>query len=367
MSEYHALALAALAQLQIRPPVSYSWYGTTSAPIAPAAARAMGPEVAREFLLYQLQQELYANFYCRGFPTPGERTYQRLAPLAAATFVERLARANRGRETSQPGWEVQGESEGLVIVRRDGLSLWVSPTQILPGKSRGPVSLRLPCELRKASPGFYLVVGETPIESGADVLTSDGADGATSSTDDATSGADGVAGGAVSGAAHLGELLRLYWHLTSAAAPKLLEQLTTSLNRRGIPFQLKVVNDPSRYDRCDAGVLYVARSHYEALAPVLGATYELLAGELRGGTPAFTKRLAPGLGLAEDPGDGQSFGMHRAALLAHAAVRAHELGYESEQERAGVLSETFAKRGLDIERPYLNAGSSDRYELLGQP
>jgi hypothetical protein len=291
----------------------------------------MSPEVAREFLLYHLQQELYANFYCRGFPTPGERAPERFNPLGAATFVELLASANRGRFTSQPGWEVRGGDDGQVVVHRDGLSLWVTPEQIVPGESQGPVSLRLPCELPKASPGFYLALGETA-----------------SAPEDSRA------------------LLRFYWHLTSAAAPKLLHRLTTSLNRGGFPFQLKVLSDPDRYDRCDAGVLYVARPHYEALAPVIGATYESLVDELRAATPAFTKRLAPGLGLAEDPGDGQSFGMHRAALLARAAVRAHERGSESAQERAAVVSESFGEQGLDLDRPYLNAGSPDRYDLPGR-
>ncbi len=332
MSEYRALAVAALAQLQIRSPTSYSWYGATSAPLARDTARAMSPEVAREFLLYQLQQELYANFYCRGFPTPGERAPERFAPLGAAAFVELLASANRGRWTSQPGWEVRGEDGGHVVVHRDGLSLWVAPEQLVPGESRGPVSLRLPCELPKVSPGFYMALGET-----------------------------------APAAADPGQLLRLYWHLTSAAAPKLLHRLTTSLNRAGLPFQLKVLSDPDRYDRCDAGVLYVPRPHYDALAPVVGATYESLAGELRAATPAFTKRLAPGLGLAEDPGDGQSFGLHRAALLARAAVRAHELGCASEQERTALVRESFEAHGLDLDRPYLNAGSADRYAIPARP
>jgi hypothetical protein len=331
VSEHRALALAALAQLRIRSPISYSWCGATSAPIARGAERAMSPEVAREFLLYQLQQELYANFYCRGFPTPGEPGRERFTALGPATFVESLARANHGRGTSQTGWVLRGESEGQVVVQRDGLSLWVASEQLITGASPESVSLRLPCELRKASPGFYLVLSEAP-----------------------STGED------------LGRLVRLYWHLTSAAAPKLLEGLTASLNRAGLPFQLKVVNDPDRYDRCDAGVLYVPRPHYDAAAPLIGATYELLAPELRAATPAFTKRLAPGLGLAEDPGDGQSFGMHRASLLARAAVRAHELGCETPQERAAVVSESFGEQGLDLDRPYLSPGSTDRYVLAGQ-
>ncbi|HXN36564.1 MAG TPA: T3SS effector HopA1 family protein, partial [Solirubrobacteraceae bacterium] len=95
----------------------------------------------------------------------------------------------------------------------------------------------------------------------------------------------------------------------------------------------------------------------------VGDAYAALASELRPATPAFTKQLAPGLGLAEDPGDGQSFGMHRTLLLARAAVRAHELECFSDESREAVLSETFAEQGLDLDRPYLSAGSSDSYTL----
>jgi hypothetical protein len=47
---------------------------------------------------------------------------------------------------------------------------------------------------------------------------------------------------------------------------------------------------------------------------------------MRPGTPVFTKFLAPGLGLAEDPGQGDSFGQHRCRLLADAMILAYEQG-----------------------------------------
>jgi HopA1 effector protein family len=328
VSEHRAAALSALAALQVRSPTSYSWCGTTSRPLAPEVETAMSPEVAREFLLYQLQQELYNNFYCRGFPVPGEDRPGRLKPLGSPAFVARLVAANRGRGSLQPGWQIRGEDEGRLVVERDGLSLWVPPTQtVAAGKSPGRVSLRLPSELRKASPGFYLALGEISLEEEG------------------------------------GRLLRMYWHLTSAAAALLLDRLTGSLNRSGIPFQLKVVDDPDRYSRCDAGVLYVSQARYAEVMPTVRATYELLRGELRATTPALTKQLAPGLGLAEDPGDGQSFGMHRMQLLARAALRAYEQGAERARERTVVLQETFAEAGLDLDRPYLSSRSGDRYEL----
>jgi HopA1 effector protein family len=329
MSGHRELARTALSALQVRSSTSYSWCGATTATLSPEVESAMSEDVAREFLLHQLQQELYGNFYCRGFPVSATGQPQHFTPLGSAAFVETLAAANRGRGALQPGWQVHGNSDGQLIVHRDGLSLWVSPAQTLAGEQAEMVSLRLPNELRKASPGFYLALGESPI-----------------------SGEDS------------GRLLRLYWHLTSGAAPKLLDRLTDLLNREQVPFQLKVIDNPDRYSRCDAGVLYAPRALYAAIQPVIADAYRLLRGELRAATPVFTKQLAPGLGLAEDPGDGQSFGMHRMMLLARAVLRAHEQGRESIEERARILSEVFDEAGLNLDRPYLNPDSGDHYELL---
>jgi hypothetical protein len=331
MSEHRLLALAALSSLRIRSPTSYSWCGTVSAPVAPEVERAMTPEVAREFLVYQLQQEMYGNFYCRGFPAAGVVVHGGGGIAGSSAFVESLSRANRARSSLQPGWRVREQSEDSLVVERDGLALWVAPSHAVPDEVSGNVSLRLPGELRKASPGFYMALGEHAI------------------TEEQSA-----------------RLVRLYWHLTSAAAPRLLERLTDSLNRAKVPFQLKVVNDPERYTRCDAGVLYLPRELFrEVVAPIRDA-HRLLAGELRATTPVFTKRLAPGLGLAEDPGGGQSFGMHRALVMAQAAVRAHERGCLDEEDRTALLTEAFAEQGLELDVPFLSPGSSDAYALEGR-
>ena len=136
--------------------------------------------------------------------------------------------------------------------------------------------------------------------------------------------------------------------------------LTSRLNSASLPFRAKVVNDPARYTRCDAGVLYVHRHDYDAVAPVVRATYRELADGLRPATPAFAKPLAPGLAVAEDPGDGDSFGMHRARLLAEGIVAAGERGSD---DAVAVVAERFAAAGLDLDKPYVNPGSPDRYAL----
>jgi hypothetical protein len=54
------------------------------------------------------------------------------------------------------------------------------------------------------------------------------------------------------------------------------------------------------------------------LAPRLRAAHRNVSAALRPDVPPLTKELARGLSLAEDPGDGLSFGESRCAALARA-------------------------------------------------
>jgi len=96
---------------------------------------------------------------------------------------------------------------------------------------------------------------------------------------------------------------------------------------------------------------------------IVAATYPAIARHLKPAIPALTKRLADGLGLAEDPGPGgDSFGMHRCRLLADAVVRAHEHSGPG-GARLSDVETRFAEEGLSLDRPYLNPRSADDYAL----
>jgi hypothetical protein len=157
-------------------------------------------------------------------------------------------------------------------------------------------------------------------------------------------------------------IVRFYWNLRSEMAAPLLAALTGRLNGEGVAFRLKVVNDPGRYSRCDAGVLYVGRGDYERVRKVLLEVYPAVSPGLKPATPALTKRLAAGLGLAEDPGpELVSFGMSRCLILADAIIRAAEQGLRGPEQRLEVVRRRFAEDGLALESPYLNGGSTDSY------
>ncbi len=332
-TRYRELVGVAIQALGLLSPTSFTWFGRPVGVLPPSVEDAMDPESRRAYLLHSMQLQLYADFYCRGFASPSLDPGSHGLARRPEPFVEALAAANTGRGSREPGWEVVSAIADQVVVERDGLTLWITPGDVVDPPRGGlqpgaRVSVRLPNELRKLSPGFYMALGDGGFE--AEQPTA---------------------------------IVRFYWHLASASAPRLINALTSRLNKARLPFRVKVVNDPARYTRCDAGVLYVHGRDYELAARAVRATYGELAAGLRRATPAFAKPLAPGLAVAEDPGSGDSFGMHRARLLAEGIVHAHEQGPGGSADAIDAVAERFAQDGFDLDAPYLNPGSPDRYAL----
>jgi hypothetical protein len=153
-------------------------------------------------------------------------------------------------------------------------------------------------------------------------------------------------------------MVRFYWSLGAQVAPLYLAQATRLLNRIEMPFRTKVVQDPSGYRAADAGVLYVPAPWLDALWPVLPELYESVRAGLRPQVPMFAQRLADGLGYAEDPGGGLSFGQARCRLAAAGLMRAFEAGAGDLEGRVAHLAAAFRDGGIDPERPF-RALSSD--------
>jgi hypothetical protein len=103
------------------------------------------------------------------------------------------------------------------------------------------------------------------------------------------------------------------------------------------------------FERCD-------RSRAAAASVSISVA---LCDFLEPATPALTRRLAPGLAFAEDPGPDESYGAQRCRLLAEAAVTAHEHGILDPDGRLGVVRERFADVGASLDRPHLERGSAD--------
>jgi hypothetical protein len=328
MSAYRQLVEEVLAALRIESPTSFSWCGEPSPPLPVEVVREMGQDSARAYLHDRLRSCLYANFYCPGRAAPTQPQPVGARPHAASPFIDSLSRANSGSGGREAGWEiVREEGDDRFVVLRHGLSLWVRPEEIGDdgGEVGSAVSIKLPPELLRLSPGFYMALSNEALNPEED-------------------------------------LVRHYWHLSSSGGTALVAAGTRALNKARLPFRLKVVIDPAGYVRCDAGVLYTPRRLQGEVGALLRPLRAELDEHLRSGTPALTKPLAEGLSVAEDPPGGESFGMHRCTLLAEAAVSAFEQGL-SGSESLSLVERRFEEEGISFDRPYLNPGSIDEYEL----
>lgn len=334
MTDYRRLIVEAIRATEILSATSYAWFGARSPALGADVEAQMSSSAARDYLLYSLQTRFYADFYCSGAVRPSLEESP-IDPLASASpFVQTLSGANSGSGAREPGWRVMNCQAGSLVIERGGLRLWVTGAELYPtdGASMEPgamVGVLMPNELLRLSPGFYMALGdeEFPVDGSAPIV-------------------------------------RFYWNLRSGGAQQLIGELTRDLNSARIAFRLKVVSDPDRYFRCDAGVLYVLKDEYDDASALVGKAYRRVASMLKGSTPALTKQLAPGLALAENPaGQLISFGMSRCLLLAEGIVDAAAIGMRTTGETLAAVERRFAQAGISLETPYLNAGSEDDYEF----
>ncbi len=152
--------------------------------------------------------------------------------------------------------------------------------------------------------------------------------------------------------------VQLYFNFTPNAAVAIVRQLTGALNELKMPFQFAILHDPALFYRCDGGMLWLDRANYEIVQPLLAEIYHTYQAEFSPPVPLFTKLLAPGLGIAEVPVAGSSFGMQRCELLATGLFIATERG-QIATDKLTTVERVLTDAGIDLERPYLNPAASD--------
>ncbi|MEU9026244.1 T3SS effector HopA1 family protein [Streptomyces sp. NPDC048383] len=156
------------------------------------------------------------------------------------------------------------------------------------------------------------------------------------------------------------ELLRVYVHLTDPArAPRVWGAVLERLEAAGAGYHAKVLSGPADYPRRDALVVYLGAESRGACHTVADAVRDLPG--TGSDTSVFAHRLGPAAAVAWEPADprpgagGLSFGQHRAAALAEAAVRA-AAGAGSDTDAHPARS-AFAGAGIDPGAPYRNLAS----------
>jgi hypothetical protein len=330
----HLAAVAAVVDAtRFHSPTVYSWFGRRIPQLPARIRRALDEDATRAYLLGVLQGQLYTDFYCRGGAKPTPATAGVMRRQRGGTFVAELSRANSGVGHWDDGWEVKRIGDRALVAEKDGLRLSAESNDVSAPPGQGiiagaRISLRMPKELPNASPGYHLVLGDKPLDA----------------VDD-------------------NAIIRLYWHLVPEGAVPFVAAVTRSLNAAGLPFQAKVLADPAMFSRCDAGVLYLRRSDYTTAVLAVADVHRRLQPALRPTTPALTKTLAAGLGLAEQPPRGESYGLDRCGALGRGLIQAYDQGKSSHGDRLSAVVESLSEEGIDIEAPFLSPGSSDVYDF----
>jgi hypothetical protein len=235
------------------------------------------------------------------------------------------------------GWQIyQLLANGQIFVLKGDRQRSAMPGEYVAAEYSGAlpqigttVALQIAREARNLQPGFYYMFGETA----SDIWDEN-------------------------------FIIRFYFNCTSEHVAELITYLTQNLNAYLVPYRMKALTDPSQYTRTDSMVLYCARRYFAIVTRIIGQLPSALLDRLEDAVPLFTKRLRAGVGLAEDPGNGESFGMHRCRLTAEGIIDAWRQGRNDPQARLDAVDARFGRNGLQLDRPYLAAGSSDQFEIV---
>jgi HopA1 effector protein family len=256
-------------------------------------------------------------------------------------FYDRLHQSNQGQGYFDPGWQIiASETEDILVVTKGGLTLHANVKTHLPPENKNStigdmVAIRLP--KNRVQNGFYMAVGDV---------------GARQS--DAQERKDIT--------------VRIYFNLTAEGAIAIMKSLTTELNQLAIPFSFKALYNSADYGRHDSAVLYFDSRHYEIVKQVLETIYSQHQDHFQPEIPLFTKQLAPGLALAEEPdhkfSSKDSFGTNRCQIIANGLLAANLEENNTPKSRLNAIANEFNLLGIELERCYLNANSEDIYTPL---
>jgi hypothetical protein len=329
-----ARLMHALRSLVIVSPAEFT-LGGQRIPVMPQPSATGRPVEPQHAMIAALQAQLYGAAYNRAF----DPATPLVAPPRFTDMNDDLSRANPGRERWDHGWQVyQALPTGVIQAHKQGRAHLFLPGQYMtagaaPG-SQAPVqpgavvSVYLAKEMRNFQEGFYIALGEQ-----------------------------------VQPYYEQASLVRVYWNIRPDGAAPMVRDLVGRFNRFQVPFRFKCLAYPELYDRFDAGVLFVGRRRWDITALLVAELYPRFAQYMKPEIPSFTKQLAPGLALAEDPGSGDSFGTSRCRLIAEGVWQAYQRGQHTEDARLDEIAAAFTRAGLSLSHPWLNPGSVDIYDF----
>lgn len=253
-------------------------------------------------------------------------------------FYDQLHESNCGKGYYDSGWRVvREESDGSLAVKKNNLTLHVERDRHLKCSFAAIGDLVAVWTPRnRISKDFYIAIGDAGL---IDYSSSN----------------------------HQSEIINIYFNFSSTGAIAVMNSLTQQLNKIQIPFTFKVLHNPKSYGRYDSGTLYFERCNYQKIHPIIQAIYRENSLQFQAQVPLFTKKLAPGIALAEEPSYEfitQDFGVNRCQIIADGLIAAWQQGEQSLNVMLLSIVRHFCVRNIDLERPYLNPNSEDIYLQL---
>jgi hypothetical protein len=306
------------------------------------------PELQAKFsklILRNFIYGIYFNASLKPFFTNSQKSSHPIYPLHQnlenhslhgidGEFYEALHSHNHGTGYFDPDWQVlRKEPDGSLAVIKDGLTMYAETDHhleaSLPVVKRGDlIPVLLP--KNRLQNGFYIAIGNCGQEKQ--------------------------------------EIGQIYFNLSSPGAIALTDLLTLQLNTSKIPFSLKILSHPAAFGRYDAATLYFEKPYYQSIHRILENIYPQIKPYLNLDIPLFSKHLAPGIGLIEEPINKpipqESFGMNRCQILAIALFEAWEKGIISPEEKTHLIQHHLNEWDVNLEYPYLNPNSEDIYTPL---
>ncbi len=264
--------------------------------------------------LWSFSDQIYKAVYAGGYRGKGS-VPGRSAPTVGydTQFVEELLRLVPDR---RPGdaWLLTGVASGIAHLEQEGTRAIVAIERLVDPPTVGePVRALEPALTPLRMPGFVYRAGSIDVQ---------------------------------------GPISRVYLNIRPSGAAWVLGDLAHRLDSLSLPFSMKVLAHPGAYYRSDAAVVYVASGSTSSVVRL--CIEGLREGEVVTDplVPLLTRRIAPGLAIADDPDDipyptALSHGMWVTNLLIEAATDAQDAAAMARRVEQDILA-----AGRAIARPY---------------
>ncbi|QLH11271.1 T3SS effector HopA1 family protein [Nitrosarchaeum sp. AC2] len=282
--------------------------------------------------VYELRDYIYAKYHT-GLKNTLLKEYLKNDIYGISydpVLLSKLQKSNKCTGYYDFGWRIMSKSKKNAIVEQNHLHLMISLDDHLKQKKHlkigDIVSIKFPKDRINSSNGFYTVISNF----GKINLKND--------------------------------ITRIYFNTNIDGISKILKTLTKNLTAKSLPFIFKTLVDPKYYIRNDSSVLYIEKTNYKEILPLLQKIHLSYGSFLYRRISIFSKLIFPGIAIAEEPdfiNHEESFGQHRSRLIAQGMLNSYKKNNFS--KRIEFIIHEFEKLKLNIDKPYLNPKSEDIY------